>query len=80
MFGFTLLPVAIQITFLLLVYRMETPKYLLEQGKEEECRKVLEYIYKEEYVEEVLLQKKKDLGLEQDDDEDAPAGKDRVTK
>ena len=55
MFGFTLLPVAIQLTFLLLVYRMETPKYLLEQGKEEECRKVLEYIYKEEYVEEVLL-------------------------
>ena len=64
MFGCTLVTTALQIALLLLVYRMETPKYFLQNGKEEECRKVLEYIYKPEYVDEVLAEKKRDLGLE----------------
>ena len=60
-FGFPLLITALQTFFLLTVFHQETPKYLLEIGDEEECRRVLKWIYHEEYVEQVLNEKKLDL-------------------
>lgn len=33
-------------------YPYETPKYLLEKGRKEEARELIEKIYKEEYVSE----------------------------
>lgn len=60
-FGFTTATILIQSFFLITKYNFETPKYLLEHQKEEECRKVLEYIYNEEHVSEVLNMLKADL-------------------
>ena len=60
-FGFSPLTTTLQTFFLLTVFHQETPKYLLEIGHEEECRRVLKWIYHEEYVEQVLNEKKLDL-------------------
>lgn len=62
MFGFTLVTVFLQTMLFLIVYRFETPKYLLEKNQEEECKEVLKWIYHPSYVEEVLTEKKMDLG------------------
>ena len=39
---------------LIFVYDFETPKYLLQQKREEECIVLLERIYKPKYVDDVL--------------------------
>lgn len=50
MFGFTLVTVLFQTVMLLTVYKYETPRYLLENNREQECRQVLRWIYEDEYV------------------------------
>ena len=50
-----------QTLILLFVYPYETPKYLLSLVKEEEARKLLQVVYKPEFLEEILLEKRLDL-------------------
>lgn len=50
-----------QSLILIFVYPYETPKYLLSLGKEEEARKLLHIVYKEEFLEEILHEKRLDL-------------------
>ena len=50
-----------QTLILLFVYPYETPKYLLSLGIEEEARKLLQVVYKPEFLEEILLEKRLDL-------------------
>lgn len=49
-FGFSLITQFIQLLILTFVFPYETPVYLLKAKKREECRTLLEMIYKEEYV------------------------------
>lgn len=63
MFGFTLLTTTLQTVLLLTVYKFETPRYLLEKNREQDCKQVLRWIYEDEYVDEVLQEKKNDLGI-----------------
>jgi hypothetical protein len=44
----------IQTLILLFVYPYETPKYLLLNKRDEEARKLVELIYKEEYVDQII--------------------------
>lgn len=44
----------IQSFFFLFIFPYETPKYLLMVDKEDEARKLIEVLYKEEFVEKVL--------------------------
>ncbi|TXH59203.1 MAG: hypothetical protein E6Q89_02545 [Bacteroidia bacterium] len=37
-FGLTLITIVIQTLLLIFIYKEETPKYLLLNGREEECR------------------------------------------
>ena len=46
---------------LIFIFPYETPRYLLSVGKEEEAKKLIELIYKPEYVDEILEEKKIDL-------------------
>lgn len=60
-FGFTLITLAVQTAVLLFVFPYETPRYLLLNNEEKEARKLIAVIYKEEFVDEVLEEKKKDI-------------------
>ena len=61
-FGLTLVTVVVQTLMLIFVFPFETPKYLLLKGKEQEARKLIDMIYKEEYAGEVLEEKYADMG------------------
>lgn len=60
-FGLPEITIAIQTVTLIFIFPYETPRYLLSVGKEEEARKLIELIYKAEYVDEILEEKKIDL-------------------
>jgi hypothetical protein len=53
-FGFPLITITLQTLLLLLVYKYETPPYLLGAGREAELIEVLEFLYRGEYVDKVL--------------------------
>ena len=53
-FSFPMPFIIIQFLMLIFVYDFETPKYLLQQKREEECIVLLKRIYKPEYVDGVL--------------------------
>ncbi len=61
MFGIPFLGLTVQILVLLFAFPFETPKYLLLTGQETEARKLIEFIYLPEFVDEVLFEKKKDI-------------------
>ena len=61
MFAFPFLILILQLVGLLFVFPYETPKYLLYEGKESEARELISEIYKEEFVEEILDEKIKDI-------------------
>jgi hypothetical protein len=45
-FGFSLITQFLQVAALTFCYSYETPKYLLQEGKKEDCMKLLAIIYK----------------------------------
>jgi hypothetical protein len=53
--------ILVQVALLLFVFPYDTVKYWLSVGNHEEARKLVEIIYKPEYVDEVLEEKKVDL-------------------
>lgn len=53
-FGFPLLTILGQSSVLILIFPYETPKYLLLQKKEDEAKRLVALLYKEEYVDEVM--------------------------
>lgn len=58
LYGFPEITLVIQTVVLLFVYPYETPKYLLLNKREEEARQLIELIYKEEFVDQILEEKK----------------------
>jgi hypothetical protein len=61
LYCFTEITILLQTIGLLFIFPYETPTYLLLVGKEEEAKKLIEVIYKDEYVDEILKSKKDDL-------------------
>ena len=64
-FGVPILLIAIQTIILLFVFNFETPKYWLIERNQDKAKKVIEMIYKPEFVEEVLRQKTVDIAYYQ---------------
>ena len=54
--------VAVQSVILTVKYDFETPKYLYEKLRDREGRKLIQRIYKEEYVEFVVKEILNDVG------------------
>lgn len=70
---FYLLPIAFPLTVLIIrlicllaCYRKETPIFYLRKEKEDECRKVLSWIYEDEHVDLMLSLTQKDLDIEKE--------------
>ena len=63
MFAFPLVLITYQSYNLIYVYNYDTPKYLLSYEKVDEATDLLKVIYKEEYVEERLVELKKMFAL-----------------
>lgn len=63
MFAFPLVLIAYQSYNLVYIYHYDTPKYLLSIEKVEDAAELLKVIYKEEYVEERLVELKKMFAL-----------------
>ena len=46
--------IIIQILVIIFVFPYDTPKYLLKNNKTDQARKVIQELYKAEFVEEIL--------------------------
>ena len=57
-FGLPQVVILIQAIVLLFVYPYETPKYHLTLGEEEEAKNLIAVLYKPEFLEEILSEKK----------------------
>ena len=57
-FGLPQVVILIQAIVLLIVYPYETPKYHLTLGEEEEAKNLIAVLYKPEFLEEILREKK----------------------
>lgn len=57
-FGIPIAIAIVQILMLLLVYKNETPRYLILQGRDEDALELVRDIYKEEYVDDMIREKK----------------------
>lgn len=60
-FGLPLVFIVIQSLILLFVFPFETPKYFLMHHQKSKAKDLIAYIYKPEYVDEILKQKIHDL-------------------
>jgi hypothetical protein len=64
-FGIPQIIILLQTCMLVFVFPYETPKYWLAVGREDEAKALIEVIYKPEFVEQVLEEKKLDLQAHQ---------------
>ena len=45
-----MITITIELLMIIFVFNFETPKFLLEKDREQDCIELLKIIYKEEYV------------------------------